>query len=96
MSHPLILSNPRAVSKRNLGKMPKFRPDLAFGNADRPASAVPEDRRGGVVDRAEGGGQTRFFSSCMLSPRPRISFVSTSKLAGVPASRVFSPLTMLS
>ena len=34
------------------------------------------------------------FSSCMFSPRPRISFVSTSKLAGVPASRVFSPLTI--
>src|SRR3954470_12860687 len=40
--------------------------------------------------------QIRFFSSCMFSPRPRISLVSTSKLAGVPASRVFSPLTMLS
>jgi hypothetical protein len=40
--------------------------------------------------------QIRFFSSCMLSPRPRISLVNTSKLAGVPASRVFSPLTMLS
>ena len=40
--------------------------------------------------------QTRFFSSCMFSPRPRISLVRTSKLAGVPASRVFSPLTMLS
>ena len=40
--------------------------------------------------------QIRFFSSCMFSPRPRISLVSTSKLAGVPASSVFSPLTMLS
>jgi hypothetical protein len=40
--------------------------------------------------------QIRFFSSCMLSPSPRISLVRTSKLAGVPASRVFSPLTMLS
>ena len=40
--------------------------------------------------------QTRFFSSCMLSPSPRISLVKTSKLAGVPASSVFSPLTMLS
>ena len=37
---------------------------------------------------------TRFFSSCILSPSPRISFVRTSKLAGVPASRVFSPLTI--
>ena len=40
--------------------------------------------------------QTRFFSSCMLSPSPRISLVNTSKLAGVPASSVFSPFTMLS
>ena len=40
--------------------------------------------------------QIRFFSSCMFSPRPRISLVRTSKLAGVPASSVFSPLTMLS
>src|SRR3954454_9396466 len=38
--------------------------------------------------------QIRFFSSCMLRPRPRISLVRTSKLAGVPASRVFSPLTI--
>lgn len=34
------------------------------------------------------------FSSCMFSPRPRISLVSTSKLAGVPACSVFSPLTI--
>ena len=39
---------------------------------------------------------TRRFSSDMLRARPRISLVSTSKLAGVPASRVFSPFTMLS
>ena len=38
--------------------------------------------------------QIRFFSSCMFRPRPRISLVSTSKLAGVPASSVFSPLTI--
>ena len=38
--------------------------------------------------------QIRFFSSCMFSPSPRISLVKTSKLAGVPASRVFSPLTI--
>jgi hypothetical protein len=38
--------------------------------------------------------QIRFFSSCMFRPRPRISLVKTSKLAGVPASRVFSPLTI--
>ncbi len=37
---------------------------------------------------------TRFLISCIFSPRPRISLVRTSKLAGVPASRVFSPLTM--
>ena len=43
-----------------------------------------------------GPNHPRFFSSCMFSPRPRISLVRTSKLAGVPASRVFSPLTMLS
>jgi hypothetical protein len=36
----------------------------------------------------------RFFSNCMLSASPRISLVNTSKLAGVPASRVFSPLTI--
>jgi hypothetical protein len=47
----------------------------------------------GIV-RLHGGSQIRFFSSCMLSPRPRISLVRTSKLAGVPASRVFSPLTI--
>ncbi len=40
------------------------------------------------------GAQLRFFSSCMFSARPRISLVSTSKLAGVPASSVFSPLTI--
>src|SRR5262249_42469590 len=39
-------------------------------------------------------GYTRFFSNCMFSARPRISFVKTSKLAGVPASREFSPLTI--
>ena len=39
-------------------------------------------------------GYTRRFSNCMLRPRPRISLVKTSKLAGVPASRVFSPLTI--
>ena len=38
--------------------------------------------------------QMRRFSNCMFSPRPRISLVSTSKLAGVPASSVFSPLTI--
>ena len=38
--------------------------------------------------------QIRFFSNCMFKPSPRISFVSTSKLAGVPASSVFSPLTI--
>ncbi len=38
--------------------------------------------------------QIRPFSSCIFSARPRISFVSTSKLAGVPASSVFSPLTI--
>ena len=43
-----------------------------------------------------GGPHTRRFSSCMLRARPRISLVSTSKLAGVPASSVFSPFTMLS
>src|SRR5687768_9674179 len=37
-----------------------------------------------------------FFSSWMLRPRPRISLQSTSKLTGVPASRVLVPLTMLS
>ncbi len=37
---------------------------------------------------------TRRFSSCMLRASPRISLVSTSKLAGVPASSVFSPLTI--
>jgi hypothetical protein len=36
----------------------------------------------------------RFFSSCMFRAKPRISLVSTSKLAGVPASSVFSPLTI--
>jgi len=47
-------------------------------------------------DAAERGreGYTRRFSNCMFRPRPRISFVSTSKLAGVPASSVFSPLTI--
>ena len=47
-------------------------------------------------DRGRNYDQTRFFSSCMFRPRPRISLVNTSKLAGVPASSVFSPLTMLS
>ena len=45
-------------------------------------------------DHAAALAQIRFFSSCMFSPRPRISLVSTSKLAGVPASSVFSPLTI--
>ncbi len=40
--------------------------------------------------------QIRAFSSCMFRAKPRISLVSTSKLAGVPASSVFSPLTMAS
>ena len=44
----------------------------------------------------ESNTSSRFFSSCMFRPRPRISLVKTSKLVGVPASRVFSPLTMLS
>ena len=38
--------------------------------------------------------QARAFSNCMFRPRPRISLVNTSKLAGVPASSVFSPLTI--
>ena len=37
---------------------------------------------------------TRRFSNCIFRPRPRISLVNTSKLAGVPASSVFSPLTI--
>ena len=40
--------------------------------------------------------QIRRFSSDILRASPRISLVSTSKLAGVPASSVFSPFTMLS
>ncbi len=36
----------------------------------------------------------RFFSSCIFNASPRISLVNTSKLAGVPASSVFSPLTI--
>ena len=40
------------------------------------------------------GIHSRFFSNCMLSASPRISLVSTSKLAGVPASSVFSPFTI--
>ena len=36
----------------------------------------------------------RRFSSSMLRPRPLISFVRTSKLTGVPGSRMFSPFTI--
>ena len=49
-----------------------------------------------LLQPAQPARQTRLFSSCMFNARPRISLVSTSKLAGVPASSVFSPLTMLS
>ena len=65
-------------------------------------SIAPEVGRAGVrlfhhaSEDTPAFAQTRFFSSCMLRPRPRISLVKTSKLAGVPASSVFSPLTMLS
>lgn len=39
-------------------------------------------------------GQIRRFSNCIFNAKPRISLVKTSKLAGVPASRVFSPFTI--
>jgi hypothetical protein len=63
----------------------------AGGRCARRCSTLSLYKRGHA-----GFSQTRFFSSCMLRPRPRISLVKTSKLAGVPASSVFSPLTMLS
>ena len=37
---------------------------------------------------------TAAFSNWMFKHNPRISLQSTSKLAGVPASSVFSPLTI--
>jgi len=67
-------------------------------NPPAPSTGIVRDRiapgrRG--VDR-EATRYSRRFSSCMFNASPRISLVSTSKLAGVPASSVFSPLTMLS
>ena len=37
---------------------------------------------------------TDLHANCMFNANPRISLVSTSKLAGVPASNVFSPFTI--
>ena len=59
--------------------------------SNRPRS--PNSGTGGPrpADRV---GQILRFSNRMLSPSPRISLVKTSKLAGVPASKEFSPLTI--
>ena len=70
-----------------------------FQSPERAAHCVTGSHFGStsLIIRCSGSvNYTRFFSSCMLSPSPRISLVKTSKLAGVPASSVFSPLTMLS
>ena len=75
------------------------------GGQNRPRPAAPSSftlpstlHRSPSNLRLVNGGATAFqilfFSSCMFNARPRISLVSTSKLAGVPASSVFSPLTI--
>ena len=60
---------------------------LRFAAMIEPTQALP-------CPEAIAPSQIRRFSSCMFSARPRISLVNTSKLAGVPASSVFSPLTI--
>ena len=80
---------------------PRRREEL---RARRRAKAGPKNRRGGpsptrgapslALTGDKAADQMRRFSSCMFNPKPRISFVKTSKLAGVPASSVFSPFTI--
>src|SRR5262249_43127993 len=52
------------------------------------------DGNSGVLRTGNGRSQMPPFSSSMLSASPLISLQRTSKLTGVPASRMFSPLTM--
>jgi hypothetical protein len=87
---------------RSVGKMLPFAPLrhclectggedlLIFRITHRPVHALVS----GVRRHFPGSLYRRFFSNCMFNARPRISLVSTSKLAGVPASNVFSPLTI--